>query len=449
LGAYLGPEIAIGLGPNGAGGEGSPLILAEVVRSGFRDFVAGQVSGQEGVTIVDDPLHATPTAKAVHVYVSGNLAAVSPDLAQLKRLAAVLAQPGQNSFVKAAFHDRIAQAYRGGVEWLLAADLHTMAARAMAQESAQRTGFADAQYLIVEHKSVAGQTENRAILTFAQQRRGIASWLAAPAPIRALDFVSADASLATAAVIKNPAALVDDVFSMAQASSSDFLSHLSEFEATTGLSVREDLARPLGGEFAFAIDGPLLPVPSWKLVLEVYDAPRFEQAIERLIDRANQEAAQHPAAPKIQIAKEEAGGRTYYSLKSAKMPFEIHYTYDSGFLIAAPSRDLIDRALGYRSTGYSLVRSAKFTALLPRDGHTDFSAMFYHTLGTALSSLAGNVTLTPEQQKSLQAAAAAAGPALVLAYGQPDRIELASSGTFFGLRIEQLLGMGALHSRKR
>ena len=203
------------------------------------------------------------------------------------------------------------------------------------------------------------------------------------------------------------------------------------------MSLREDLARPLGGEFAVAVDGPMLPSPSWKVVLEVYDPARFEQALEKLLAGANQTAGTALA----RIDKEEADGRTYYVLRGSKLPFEPQYTYDNGFLIAAPNRDLLLRAMEYRTTGYTLTRSEKFTKLLPRDGHTDFSAMVYQTLATALGPIADQITLTPEQRSSL----AAAGPSLVLAYGEQDRIELASAGTFFGLRLEQLLGLGAHH----
>jgi hypothetical protein len=399
--------------------------------------------------VVDNPGAAAAAGNGVYVYIAGDLVAVSPGLTQLQRLQASLAAGGPSPFGKSAFHDRVAQTYRDGVAWLISADLHSVIGRAKAQHPAaneDRSGFSDAQYLIVQRKDVAGQTENRAVVSFTQERRGVASWLAAPAPIRALDFVSADATVAGAAVVKNPTALLDDAVSLAGGSGSDFLAHIAEFENATGISVRDDLARPLGGEFAFAVDGPLLPTPSWKLVLEVYDPPRFEQAIEKLLATANQAAAAKGGTAKASIGQEQAGGRTFYVLHVAGMPVEAHFTYDSGFLIAAPSREMVLRALEYRTTGYTLTRSPGFTALLPHDGQTGFSAMFYSRLGPALSALSGKVALAPDQQKTLEAAAGSATPSLVLVYGQPDRIELASIGNLLGLRLEQLL---AMHPRER
>jgi hypothetical protein len=446
LGSYLGPEVAVMLGAGTSAAGESPLVIAELVKSGFREFLAGQVNDHPDIRTVDDPKTAVAAAGGLYVYIAGDLVAVSPDLAQLQRLQAA---GGPSAFTQSAFHGRIAQTYKDGVGWLIAADLHSVIGRAKAQHPAateDRTGFSDAQYLIVQRKDVAGQTENRALVTFTQQRRSVASWLAAPAPMRSLDFVSADATVAGAAVVKNPAALLDDVFALAGGSNSDFLAHVAEFENTTGVSLRDDLARPLGGEFAFAVDGPVLPNPSWKLVLEVYDPARFELAVEKLLARANQAAGGNAGAPQAHIDREQTGGRTFYVLHVAKMPVEAHYTYDSGFLIAAPSRELVLRALEYRATGYTLTRSQKFTALLPRDGQTGFSAMFYSSLGGALSAVSGSVALTPEQQKALQAAAGSATPSLVLAYGQADRIELASIGNPFGMRLDHLL---ALHGHER
>jgi len=435
LGAYLGPEVAVMLGPGTAAGGESPLVMAELVKSGFRAFLAGQVKDHPEIRIVDDPRTAAAAGKGVYVYIAGDLVAVSPDLAPLRRLAG-----GPSPFNQSAFHERIAQTYKDGVAWLVAADLHSVIGRVKAQHPAaleDRSGFSDAQYLIVQRKEVAGQTENRAVVTFAQERRGVASWLAAPAPTRALDFVSADATVAGAALVKNPAALLDDAFRLVGGSNPGALARVAEFESATGVSLRDDLARPLGGEFAFAVDGPLLPTPSWKLVLEVYDPPRFQQAIEKLLARANQFAG----APRAHIEKEQAGGRTFYVVHVANVPVEAHYTYESGFLIAAPSQELVLRALEYRTTGYTLTRSQKFIALLPHDGQTGFSAMFYSRLDTALSVLSGSAALTPEQQKALQATAGSATPSLVVAYGQPDRIELATTGSLFGLRLEQLLAL--------
>jgi len=221
--------------------------------------------------------------------------------------------------------------------------------------------------------------------------------------------------------------------------------NLAEFQSTTGVDIRQDLAQPLGGEFAFAIDGPMLPVPSWKLVLEVNDPARLQQSIEKLAEFGNRLAAQHSESRQLQIEKQQDGSRTFYTVRVTGMPFEAQYVYEGGFLIAAPTRDLVLRALEYRTTGYSLARSAKFTSLLPHDGEPNFSAVVYHSLGAALAS-AQSLPLPEQQRQTLSQIAAAAGPSLILAYGRQDRIELASAGSFFGLKLQELLGLAGVKS---
>ncbi len=60
--------------------------------------------------------------------------------------------------------------------------------------------------------------------------------------------------------------------------------NLDKQQAERGLDIRNDIAAPLGGEFAFAIDGPILPTPSWKMVFEVNDPAHLQQTLERVVD---------------------------------------------------------------------------------------------------------------------------------------------------------------------
>ena len=50
--------------------------------------------------------------------------------------------------------------------------------------------------------------------------------------------------------------------------------------------------------------------------------------------------------------------------------------------------------------------------------------------------------LTPDQQRSVDALRANSGPSLIYAYGQSDRVEIASTGSFFGLNLDMLAGAG-------
>jgi hypothetical protein len=234
---------------------------------------------------------------------------------------------------------------------------------------------------------------------------------------------------------------------------------LARIEAELGINIRNDLIAALGGEIVVALDGPALPVPSWKVVAEVYDPGRLQMTIQRIVQAYNKQAPAHGKSP-AQLTQETAAGRTWYRLvvPGAGQYGEADYTFADGYLIAAPSRALVERAINYRATSYTLTRSAAFTKLLPRDRYADFSAMYYQNVGGALSSLTGLVNpgkgaLTPEQQKSLDSLAAElAKPMLITVYGEEDRITLASNGTMLALNPANLLRMaspGAIFSTLR
>jgi len=223
---------------------------------------------------------------------------------------------------------------------------------------------------------------------------------------------------------------------------SNFANGLASFEVQAGISVLDDLAGPLGGEVAFAVDGPILPVPGWKFAIEVYDSARLEHTIETLLAKAN---SVHQGA-NLNLTQAQVGGRTYYSLQSPQSLIGVHYTFVDGYLVAAASPALLGQAISQRATGSTLTRSAGFKALLGRDGYSNFSAILYQNFSKVAGPLAGTLSatgaLTPEQQKALDTLKANAAPTLIYAYGQPDRIQVASTGSFFGVNLDALAGTG-------
>src|SRR5258708_25221585 len=100
--------------------------------------------------------------------------------------------------------------------------------------------------------------------------------------------------------------------------------------------------------------------------------------------------------------------------------------------------------MGQRAKGFTLTGSGGFKALLGRDGYSNFSAILYQNFSKIAGPLAGTLSatgaLTPEQQKALDALKANVAPTLIYAYGQPDRIEVASTGSFFGVNLDALAG---------
>jgi len=213
------------------------------------------------------------------------------------------------------------------------------------------------------------------------------------------------------------------------------------------LDLRRDVAAPMGGELAFAIDGPIIPTPSWKMIFEVNDPAHLQQALERVVDEINKEAAKHGKA-NLTWDRGDLNGHTYYTLKSADFAVEVNYTYANGYLVVGPSRALVAAAVATHDSGSTLLRSSRFTAGLPADGNTNFSAVFYHNLAPLVQPFANRIAasakdLPQEHQQAIKQMAASLPPTLAYAYAEGDSITFATNteGGPFGLSPANLLGM--------
>src|SRR5258708_5278204 len=241
-----------------------------------------------------------------------------------------------------------------------------------------------------------------------------------------------DAGAAVSFVAKQPALMLDDIFSTIGASDPNFNQSLAQTNSELGLNLRDDLASALGGELTLALDGPVLPTPSWKAVVEVNNSGALQLAIEKLVQDVNREA-QKSNHPDVTLNQTQAGGRTVYTIQcpGTGLATEYDYTFADGYLIMAPSRALLVAALQTHANGTSLARSASFRALLPSDNQANFSGMIYQNLSPILKPLASQ--LTSGQLALLQQLAVDAKPSVFCAYGESDRIEVASSGKLFDL----------------
>jgi hypothetical protein len=429
-GSQLGDEIVISLGMDGSGHLAGPVVTAEV-----KDPAAIRKM------LVKDIKHAENRKELVRetsLTFDGNVM-------QLTHLRPGAPVAGATRWQGSILRDKLQQAYADGASWLFGVDLKTMISRAAADARARggqgervaaqwdRMGVLDAQYLVFKRTEGPDGAEHRAEISFDQPRRGVMGWLAAPAPLGAAEFVSPDAAFAAAAVLKRPEVLFGEILSWVGPDHADLAQRLSDADAEGGLPALKDLASTLGGDVAIALDGPVLPVPSWKLAVEVYDPSRFQSAFENLVAWANERIAARRSAGRIVVEREETGNRTdwvvrFNGAEAANVP--MRYTYSDGYLIAAPSRALLDRAIEQRGNGYSLIRSKEFLALLPRDGQVNVSAAVWENLGPTIGPIAGQISgaVDSAQAREIQAMAAESGPHLLTAYAEDDRIVVASRG---------------------
>jgi hypothetical protein len=472
FGDYLGDEIAVSVSMDEKGEPAAPLVLAELKNSaGFQQFIeqqiakyAGNQKGRPSIQFVKDPLTATAVATepgkksdALYIWIENDLFAASPNLNQLQDLATIVQKGGTSSFTGTAFHNRVAQVYQEGAGLVVAANLERLIAKtkpelmkgagAEQRESAlKQLGILNLKYFVLDQTSLEGKTHTQATVSFNEAERGIPSWLANPGPMGSLEYISPDANVVAGFVVKDPVKLVDDLLGVIETVSPDLRKNLDKQQADHGLDIRKDIAAPLGGEFAFAIDGPILPTPSWKMVFEVNDSAHLQQTVERIVAEINKEAARFGKTGLI-WDRAEIEGRPYYTLKSADFGVEVNYTYVNGYVVMGPSRAMVARSVKMQEQGYTLLRSSRFTAGLPADGNANFSALFYHNLAPLvqpfaerIASSAGN--LPQEQQEAIKAMAADMPPTLAYAYAQGDSITFAANteGGPFGLSPATLLG---------
>jgi hypothetical protein len=412
---YLGDEIVITgfAGPDGR--MQMPVFFAEVKRPGFAGFLK-----QQRLPLAIDERNG--------MVAFGPREPVAVFAANLDRPA--------GGFETTPFYARIMESYRNGAGLLLCADVAGMG---------PKQTLAGVRYFIAEQKQVDKQMEARASLGFDGPRTGMAGWLASPAPMGALDYVSPEATIVTAFVVKSPAAIVNELLTVQQRSPAAAEKALADAQIQTGIDIRKDLADSLGGEFSLSLDGPAIPVPSWKLITEVYDPVRIEATLEKFVDACNRETVKAGGKP-LRTAQETVEGRKYYMIAGADgSPLtEAHYTFADGYMIAGPSRALVSRALQVKSAGTSITHSAAFVALLPRDHYNNFSAVIYQNLGTTLAPIVSLFGGMIPQGRGGQGAGMLETlgnmkSTLIAAYGEPDRISVATSGNLMGMSINNLI----------
>ena len=461
LGQYLGEEVVVAMAIEGEGEPQPPVILAEVINpSAFAAVLEEEVArinaeaeGQP-LVILDNPADASGLAEdGLYLWPAGDLFVASPEPRRIAEVAAVLAGSGQSGFVGTSFHTQLTEAYGQGAQWLAGVRMgDILSAGPQGEDDAEAlafSGFDSVDTLLIERKSEGNSVHTGAVLSFDGPRHGMVSWLAAPAPMGSLDYISAEANFTAAFVVTEPASILEQTFAFVEANDPDFRAELDRFEQEAGIRLIDDLAAPLGGEMAVALDGPALPKPAWKVVAEVYDAGAFVSAVEWAVEKAGRIAEEEGAKVRLTLTETRAGGRTFYRLGGEGKLFEVYFTFDGGYLVAAPTQALVEKALSVKASGYGLTDSETFTALLPRDGYVNFSALLYSNLGSLsrslLSAAEGSGALTEEQRDAIRELDLGT-PSLTCAYGEDDRIRIVSNGQggLLGSRLGGLLGLGIL-----
>ena len=419
LSASLGDEVVVALAlPDGEAAPPVPLLVARLDdEDEMRRIVDAEIGDRvraEGGTFagVGDraSLETAPAEReGFHLAAANGLVLAGPSAGQLLGVAERFGSAA-GGFAGTDFHRSLAAEYRKGTETLIAFDLEALVARGaqpdfggVAAPVLQSAGLGGLQHFVFRSD---GDEAGTAVLSFREDRRGLASWLAEPGPMGSLEFVSQRATVVLSAVLKDPEAMLRDLESMA--GPEGFAARLEAFRRETGVDPFADLAAPLGGEITVALDGPLFPTPAWKVVLETYDPVTLQQSLERLVARYNEWAVAVAGAdpkaaviPTLELATVDGPNGPRHAIRGSGLPFEIHYTFADGYLVATGASHRLDAALSDRELGATIANAEAFTRTLPKDGRQHFSLIAWQNLGPALGLLMqalGDAALPPGQQ---------------------------------------------------
>ncbi len=401
LGSFFGEEVIAAIPYNGF-----PIILAEVRAGAEADLRAELMKqGFNGPVSFD-----------------GSIVAIGLSVV-----------PPAGPFTSTTFGATLNAKYTTGVGVLTAANVERISAGHVNSDiPPSPIGFENLRTVIAEYKGSLRDPVQTAEFAFNGARKGLASWLTQPGPMGSLEFFSRDATFAGAALTRDPREFLTEIMKVNGAQTNP----IDEFWNKAGVDFVNDVAGSLGGEVAFALDGPLLPAPAWKLVIEVENADRLQHAIEQIAAVMEQ---QIPGS--ASVTHEEVEGRTYYALKGSG-PMTIHYTFIDGYWLMGANRALLMQAIQDRAAALTLPRSPEFRAQLPADGPAFFSGLFYYNMGSMIGPLADQLkaagALTPELQSKVDALTSNRAPGLVYVYADPDRIKAGSRSNLFQIALQSL-----------
>lgn len=425
--------------------DAPPIALAEIVRDGLRPLLETRVpellatldlSGDEGIEVIASLDEAQAREGRLLVWLADDVLVASTDVAALDSVAVLMDAGATQRFAGRKLHAHLAERYRRGTSYLAGFDLTRLGARpATHVQPTAGLDLAGAETLVAEGFVEGERTRLTVDVRFADAVPPALTWLDEPGPMGALDFFGPDADIAAAVVLGRTGELAKSF------EGSHATQRLKDAELH---DVAVDLLGAVGGELAFGFDGPLLPSPSWRAVVEVYDQGAFQRGVEKAVERINARAGE---GLRVALNVNAAAAYPIYHLDFGLPLFAAYYAYLEGYLVAAASPALIEQARRTHASGVTLTKSARFRELLPNAAPLDFSAVGFSEFG----ELAGSVRrllrdAAPEEQKAVLDMLAEAGPWLYAATRESDRIRLTVNGPL-GLSLPELAILAGMGTR--
>jgi FecR protein len=363
--------------------------------------------------------------------ISDDLVLVSDSPAHLSWAAAHLGQ-GAGSPFAAAINAR----YQRGVGWIMGMDAASLIAKAAGEDAppVELAAMMGMKYVFLEQRAPAGAEENEATFTFQGPRTGMASWLADAGSGGAAEYLPADALVAASVSTREPWQLFAEFTAQITKAEPDFGRGLASIDEKLGAGFVENLTSALGTEAALAVTGLSTSGPTWSLAIVANNPWVIDSSLLKLVEAFNAELAPDEQGKRIVHEQESAGGRTWNTLKPGGLPLGVTWTYDAGYLVAASSRAIAERAIATRIGGAQLVWSAHFLGQLPSSAGLHPSGFAWLNTKGAFATMA---SLGPSS--ALTELMAARDPILVVFDGTPEQIHAASRTRISGLIMDLML----------
>ena len=443
MSSYLGNEMVIAASLTPSGHPGQPVVMAELTQPGFAAFAQSVISKLSSganapqLRIVTNPAAIGTISQGQCVLlILPNLVALSPDAAALQQIAAGTA----TTFATSEFGSQIASAYSSGVGLLFAADVQVMAA----SNNGHGAHMPNIQYFMVQQTANAGAPETRASLIFngAAHRSSLLAGRARLARRARFHLPASHPGLGRRRQAAHrhhrrdhDHAAVQPGLCPAPVRSPD--------PARCGSAQRpgrRPWRRSRHGAGRAATPSAILENRGRSLQPDVAAIHHSE------VGGCRRRASHRRKArrPCNSSSPPPMGALTTRSPAQATRCCRSGTRYTDGYLLAASNQSLLDSAIQNRASGYTLPRSAAFTALIPHDQYANFSAAIYYNTAS-LSPILEQFSSQPAAQQL----AANLKPNLIAAYGENDRITFATSGSLFttigNMSLLQLLEKPGVH----
>ena len=399
---HLGPETALAFGFAREDEQPAPLLISAVKPNAGAQLRAillerPPATAEPPFVLIDAP--AAAEAGQLSVWLREDLLAASTSPPLLRELEAHLGGAA-NAFAESQLYARLVDLYADGAQYL----------------GGIEAPGGDVETVVGGWQTDQDRSSLEATVDLAAGAAGPASWLDHPAPMATLDFFSAEAAFATAAVVRD----VRDCFDAVLA-----LPAVQALQTRGGLDFLDDFETAFGGEFAFGIDGPPLPTPSWLAIVEVYDGAMFHQGVRTLTERVNEVAALRGENLQVRWIHDDRGADSLYRIESARNEAlsNVYYTIFNGYLIAAPNVALIERAKRTYQSGAGLTSAAKFRELLPAGPRINLSALAFSRHTDELLALLPSDGYE-EERRTIDELRELLGPVLAGVYAERDAIKV-------------------------